>query len=171
MWPTKLSLGRRFIAIAQITNVSHSHAWQIAAMALIIPVMVFGAFGRHLGAQKQAWFLLAIVLVLSLSVTGINASFSYISNYFTNALVKKNQDMAYVFVAVYFSGFLAGIPIVAFYSYVQNYLGMRWREWMTSEFLRNYFKNRNYYEIEMNSQITTRISASWRTFVRLPALP
>ena len=120
-------------------------------------------------AHKRAWFLLAIVLILSLSVTGINVAFSYIGNYFTNALVKKNQDMAYLFVAVYFSGFLVGIPVVAFYSYVQNYLGMRWREWMTGEFLSNYFKNRNYYEIEANSKIDNpdqRIMEDIRSFTR-----
>ncbi len=61
--------------------------------------------------------------------------------------------MAYLCVAVYFSGFLVGIPIVAFYSYLQSYLGMRWREWMTGEFLGNYFNNRNYYEIETSGLI------------------
>jgi putative ATP-binding cassette transporter len=152
-----------------ITEALHSGAWLIAIAALIIPAMVFVAFGRHLRARKQAWFLLAIVLMLSLSVTGINVAFSYISNYFTNALVKKNQDMAYLFVAVYFCGFLIGIPVVAFYSYVQGYLGMKWREWMTDEFIGNYFKNRNYYEIEANSQIDNpdqRIMEDIRSFTR-----
>ena len=83
-------------------------------------------------------------LLLSLSVTGINVAFSYIGNYFTNALVKKNQEMAYLFVGFYFCGFLVGIPIVAFYGYVRDYLGMHWREWMTTNFLGNYFKDRNY---------------------------
>jgi putative ATP-binding cassette transporter len=152
-----------------ITEALHSGAWLIVIAALIIPAMVFVAFGRHLRARKQAWFLLAIVLMLSLSVTGINVAFSYISNYFTNALVKKNQDMAYLFVAVYFCGFLIGIPVVAFYSYVQGYLGMKWREWMTDEFIGNYFKDRNYYEIEANSQIDNpdqRIMEDIRSFTR-----
>jgi putative ATP-binding cassette transporter len=152
-----------------ITDALHSDAWLIVAAALIIPATVFVAFGRHLRKHKQAWFLLALVLILSLSVTGINVAFSYISNYFTNALVKKNQDMAYLFVAVYFCGFLVGIPVVAFYSYGQNYLGMRWREWMTGSFLSNYFKNRRYYEIEAASQIDNpdqRIMEDIRSFTR-----
>ena len=110
--------------LSVITDALHSDAWLIVAAALIIPATVFVAFGRHLRKHKQAWFLLALVLILSLSVTGINVAFSYISNYFTNALVKKNQGMAYLFVAVYFCGFLVGIPVLAFYSYGQNYLGM-----------------------------------------------
>lgn len=95
-----------------------------------------------------AWVLLAIVLLLSLSVTGINVAFSYIGNFFTTALVKKNQNLDYLFVGVYFCGFLAGIPILALYGYVRDFLGMRWREWMTHAFLSNYFRNRHYYNIE-----------------------
>jgi vitamin B12/bleomycin/antimicrobial peptide transport system ATP-binding/permease protein len=152
-----------------IAGVLHSNAWLIAPAALVIPGVVFLALGHHLHGRRQAWFLLAIVLFLSLSVTGINVAFSYISNYFTNALVKKNQDMAYLYVAVYFSGFLVGIPVVAFYGYVQNYLGLRWRERMSNEFLGNYLKNRNYYEIETNAQIDNpdqRIMEDIRSFTR-----
>ena len=82
-----------------MTGIFHSKLWMLAA-ALIIPAAVFGKFGGHLRPRRGAWTLLAVVLLLSLSVTGINVAFSYIGNYFTNALVKKNQDMAYLFVAV-----------------------------------------------------------------------
>lgn len=155
--------------LSVLTNIFDSTKWLMIAAALFIPALIFTVFGRQLRARRRAWMMLAIVLLLSLSVTGINVAFSYISNYFTNALVAKDQDKAYLFVAVYFSGFLLGIPIVAFYGYVQNYLGMRWREWMTGEFLGNYFKNRNYYEIETNSQIDNpdqRIMEDIRSFTR-----
>ena len=146
-----------------------SGAWLIVLALLAGPALVFAAFRHRLRGHGEAWLLLAIVLLLSLSVTGINVAFSYISNYFTNALVKKNQDMAYLFVAVYFGGFLVGIPIVALYGYVQNYLGMRWREWMTGRFLAAYFKNRSYYEIEARGQIDNpdqRIMEDIRSFTR-----
>lgn len=137
--------------------------------ALCIPIICFAFWGRHLWSRRQAWLLLAIVLFLSVSVTGINVIFSYIGNYFTNALVKKNQDLAYLFVTFYFFGFMLGIPIVAFYSYVQNYLGLRWREWLTNDFLSRYFSNRSYYDIETFSQIDNpdqRITEDIRSFTR-----
>ncbi|MFZ3044495.1 MAG: ABC transporter ATP-binding protein/permease, partial [Desulfatirhabdiaceae bacterium] len=124
-------------------------------------------FRRHIRSRWQAWVLLATVLLLSLSLTGINVAFSYITNYFTNALVEKNQDQAYLFVGVYVCGFLIGIPIVAFYFYVLAYLGMRWREWLTNEFLRKYFNNRSYYKIETEAQIDNpdqRIMEDIRSF-------
>ncbi len=155
--------------VSLVTRAFHSRVWLIVLCALIIPALCFAFFGRQLAGRRQAWFLLAIVLLLSLAVTGINVSFSYIANYFTNALVKKNRDMAYLFVAVYFCGFLVGIPIVAFYRYVQNYMGMSWRKWMTWEFLTKYFTHRHYYEIENNSQIDNpdqRIMEDIRSFTR-----
>ena len=158
--------------VAEISSLFHSQKWLMAA-TLAIPFMAFVLFRRHLRFRRQAWILLAIVLLLSLSVTGINVAFSYISNYFTTALVKKNQDSAYLFVAVYFCGFLVGIPIVAMYGYVQDYLGMRWREWMTGEFLGNYFQNRSYYEIEAEGKIDNpdqRIMEDIRSFTKTSLL-
>ena len=155
--------------VALITRILHSRAGLLVVACLVVPAAVFACYGRHLRARRRAWTLLAIVLMLSLAVTGINVAFSYIGNYFTNALVKKNQDLAYLFVAVYFGGFLVGIPIVALYSYVQDYLGMRWREWMTGDFLGNYFRDRNYYEIEAEGRIDNpdqRIMEDIRSFTR-----
>ena len=152
-----------------IMDIFQSWKWLILAATLIVPAVVFVLLGHHLRARRRAWSLLAVVLLLSLSVTAINVAFSYVGNYFTTALVKKNQDIAYLFVVVYFCCFLVGIPIVAFYNYVQNYMGMRWREWMTGEFLGNYFKRRNYYEIEASSQIDNpdqRITEDIRNFTR-----
>ena len=155
--------------LSTLAIIFDSKGWLIVAAALIIPAIVFFIVGFRLKSRKRAWSMLAVVLFLSLSVTGINVAFSYIGNYFTNALVEKKQDMAYLFVTVYFCGFVIGIPIVAFYNYVQNYMGMRWREWMTGEFLDNYFRDRNYYEIEAGSRIDNpdqRIMEDIRSFTR-----
>ena len=162
-------IGHRQSFALDADRILHSRAGLLVVACLVVPAAVFACYGRHLRARRRAWTLLAIVLMLSLAVTGINVAFSYIGNYFTNALVKKNQDLAYLFVAVYFGGFLVGIPIVALYSYVQDYLGMRWREWMTGDFLGNYFRDRNYYEIEAEGRIDNpdqRIMEDIRSFTR-----
>lgn len=155
--------------LAAIEEIFDSNGRLLVAATLIVPAAVFFMFRRHLRTRRTGWALLGVVLLLSLSVTGINVAFSYVGNYFTNALVKKNQSSAYLFVAVYFSGFLIGIPIVAFYGYVRDYLGMRWREWMTGDFLQNYFMNRHYYEVEASSEIDNpdqRITEDIRSFTR-----
>lgn len=156
--------------LALIEEILDSNGRLLVAATLIVPAAVFFMFRRHLWARRRGWVLLGVVLLLSLSVTGINVAFSYVGNYFTNALVKKDQSSAYLFVAIYFSGFLIGIPIVAFYGYVRDYLGMRWREWMTGDFLQNYFMNRHYYEVEANAEIDNpdqRIMEDIRSFTRM----
>ena len=155
--------------LSVINDTFHSRMGLLLAALLVIPSLTFVIFRRHLRLRRRAWLVLAVVLLLSLAVTGINVAFSYIGNYFTTALVKKNQDMAYLFVAVYFCGFLVGIPIVAFYGYVRDYLGMHWREWMTNDFLGRYFTDRNYYEVETNADIDNpdqRIMEDIRSFTR-----
>jgi putative ATP-binding cassette transporter len=137
---------------------------------LVLPLGGFLAFGRHLRSRWQPWVLLAIVLLLSIAVTGINVGFSYIGNFFTNALVNKDQARAYLFVGVYFAGFLLGIPIVALYGYMQSYLGLRWRDWLTNDFLGRYFQGRTYYDIEITAKIDNpdqRISEDIRNFTRV----
>ncbi len=93
-----------------VTDAYHSGAWLIVIAFLIFPAIVFGIFGRHLRAHKQAWFLLAIVLILSLAVTGINVAFSYISNYFTNALVKKTRTWPTCLSPYISAAFSSGFP-------------------------------------------------------------
>ena len=112
----------------------------LVIIGLVLPIGGFLAVRRHVLSRWQPWVLLALVLFLSIAVTGINVAFSYIGNFFTNALVDKDQARAYLFVGVYFAGFLLGIPIVALYEYMQSYLGLRWREWLTDNFLGKYFR-------------------------------
>ncbi|WP_275575034.1 ABC transporter ATP-binding protein/permease [Neosynechococcus sphagnicola] len=150
-------------------NMVRSQALLVVIGSLLIPFGCFLAFGRNLRPRWQQWGLLAGVLLLSILVTAINVGFSYVGNFFTNALVKKNQELAYLFVGVYFTGFLIGIPIVAFYGYVQDFLGLRWRAWLTNDFLGRYFQDRTYYEIETGREIDNpdqRISEDIRNFTR-----
>ena len=113
--------------VTAVNRVFASGGWLLAAGCMALPAGLFFWQRSNLKARRSAWLLLAVVLLLSLSVTGINVAFSYIGNYFTNAMVKKNQEMSYLFVGVYFFGFLVGIPIVAFVGYVRDFMVMHWR--------------------------------------------
>ena len=138
--------------------------------SLVVPLGCFLVFGRQVRRRWRQWVLLATVLLLSIAVTGINVGFSFIGNFFTNALVQKNQALAYLFVGVYGAGFLLGIPIVALYGYVQDYLGLHWRNWLTRDFLGRYFQGRTYYDIELQAEIDNpdqRLSEDIRTFTRV----
>src|SRR3989475_4815148 len=153
-----------------LSSLLHSSGVLLVIASLVISIGCFLAVGRHVHTRWQQWGLLATVLLLSIAVTGINVGFSYIGNFFTNALVQKNQSLAYLFVGVYFAGFLIAIPIVALYGYVERYLGLHWRDWLTRDFLGKYFQGRTYYDIEMQGEIDNpdqRLSEDIRNFTRV----
>src|SRR5215510_15566003 len=154
----------------EIRGILSSHGVLLLLASLVLPIGCFLAAGRHIRSRWQQWALLATVLLLSIAVTGINVGFSYIGNFFTNALVQKNQALAYLFVGVFGAGFLIGIPIVALYHYGQSYLGLHWRDWLTRDFLDRYFQGRTYYDIETAGKIDNpdqRLSEDIRNFTRV----
>src|SRR5881628_656009 len=66
-----------------LDRVVHSSGVLLVIASVVLPLGGFLAVGRHLRSRWQPWVLLAIVLFLSLAVTGINVGFSYIGNFFT----------------------------------------------------------------------------------------
>ena len=60
--------------VSLVTRTFHSQAWLLVAAAFVIPALCFAFFGARLRGRWRAWRLLAIVLLLSLCVSGINVS-------------------------------------------------------------------------------------------------
>ncbi|MCC3586758.1 ABC transporter ATP-binding protein/permease [Microcoleus sp. PH2017_30_WIL_O_A] len=141
----------------------------IVALMLIIPLSAFWFFKGRLIAHWQSWFFLALLLLLSLSVSGLNVIISYVSNFFNTALAKKDQLNYWKYLFVYAGVFAVGTPIVVIYGYIQDKLSLYWRQWMTNKFLDKYFKNRAYYEINSHKEIDNpdqRISEDVKSFTR-----
>jgi putative ATP-binding cassette transporter len=103
--------------------------------------------------KKIALGLLGVLLALMLGVNGLNVAINFISGSFMTALQEKNAPEFYKMLAMYFGIFVVGTPIVVFYSFVQDKLGLRWREWMTNHLMDKYFQNRTYYHINNDSNL------------------
>lgn len=117
--------------------------------------------------KKGALTLLAILLVLSLSVSGLNVTISYVGNFFETALAEKDQANYWKFLFVYAGVFVVGTPIVVMYRYIQQKLGLYWRNWLTNHFLNKYFSDRAYYDINLSDKIDNpdqRISEDIKSF-------
>ncbi len=139
----------------------------VVIAALLIPALAFFAARRQIISRRQQWVLLGLLLLLSLSVSGMNVTISYVGNFFTTALAKREAATFWRFFFVYAGVFVAATPIVVFYSYTQDLLGLRWRDWMTQKFLNQYFGNRAYYEINFERDIDNpdqRISEDIKSF-------
>lgn len=136
---------------------------------LIVPAAVFIFLRRHTIPRSQAWILLGLLLMFSLSVSGLNVIISYVGRFFQTALAEKDQPTFWRFLFVYAGVFVVGTPIVVIYRYVREYLGLRWRDWLTRSFLERYFQNRAYYKIESQADIDNpdqRITEDIRAFTQ-----
>jgi vitamin B12/bleomycin/antimicrobial peptide transport system ATP-binding/permease protein len=155
--------------VSLLQGIINSPAIVIIALMLILPFSAFVYFKGRLIPHWQSWALLALLLLLSLSVSGLNVIISYVSNFFDTALAKKDQLNYWKYLFVYAGVFVVGTPIVVIYRYTQDKLGLYWREWMTNKFLNKYFHDRAYYEINSHQEIDNpdqRISEDVRSFTR-----
>ncbi|MBC6455945.1 MAG: ABC transporter ATP-binding protein/permease [Hormoscilla sp. SP5CHS1] len=131
---------------------------------------------KFLAIAKPYWFseekwgargILALLLLLSLSVSGLNVLISFVGRIFENALVEKNPEEFWKYLFIYAGVFVVGTPIVVIYRYTRDKLGLYWREWLTKSFLNKYLQNRAYYEINAIKTIDNpdqRISQDIRSF-------
>ena len=120
-------------------------------------------------SRWQQWLFLGVLLLLSLSVSGMNVIISYVGNYFTTALSERDAPTFWRFFYVYAGVFVVATPIVVSYGFVRDLLGLRWRDWMTQKFLGQYFHNRAYYEINFEEDIDNpdqRIAEDIKSFTR-----
>ena len=136
-----------------LKGIIYSPRIAIVGLMLILPLAAFGFFRSKLIPRWKQWVMLALLLFLSLSVSGMNVVISYIENFFTTSLAEKDQITFWRFMWVYAGVFIIATPIVVIYRYTQDRLGLYWREWMTDSFLDRYFQNRAYYEINSQKEI------------------
>ncbi|MBF2049397.1 MAG: ABC transporter ATP-binding protein/permease [Leptolyngbya sp. IPPAS B-1204] len=153
--------------VGLIQAITRPPAIFIVAATLLIPAAIFFLMRGKLMQRWQQWLFLGGLLLLSLSVSGMNVIISYVGNFFTTALSERDQPTFWRFFFVYAGVFVVATPISAFYPYVRDLLGLRWRDWMTQKFLGQYFRNRAYYEINFEADIDNpdqRISEDIKSF-------
>jgi putative ATP-binding cassette transporter len=115
---------------------------------------------------KSAWGLLLVIVALNLALVGMTVILNFWRNDFYNTL--QNMD-AWGFSQLLFLGrpsehgifgFMPGFTLVAiiwvfvgiYTTYLNQMLQIRWRRWMTVEFLHDWLADRAYYRISMTQQ-------------------
>ncbi len=98
--------------------------------------------------RKSAYAFLGAVLVMSMIIVGMDVIFTDWYNYFYNALQDYDWRGAFDLILVFI--FLAGVNIIlaVYRYYLQSFLGLRWRRWLTHQFLTRWLENRSYYYLE-----------------------
>jgi putative ATP-binding cassette transporter len=121
-----------------------------------------------LGEQKkQAWFLLALLIVLMLVETKLAVMLNDQAGEMTSALAAKNGGRFWTAVRACLFTLAVAVPAYAFYYYMRDLFANQWRRWLTGRFLDGYLKGRKYYELGASSEIDNpdqRISEDINTF-------
>lgn len=101
----------------------------------------------------RAWGFLGLVVALLLAYTGMNVIITYAFRDLMTSLAKKEVSLFYRQVVIVFAVLVMVAPVSGFFSYVPKKLGIHWRRWLTTYFLRLYFQNKAYYHINWDKDI------------------
>jgi vitamin B12/bleomycin/antimicrobial peptide transport system ATP-binding/permease protein len=92
-------------------------------------------------------FLLAIIL-FTVSMIGIDVIFNYWYNHFYNALQAYDKSQVITLLKIFFA--IAGVAIIlgVYRYYVSQVFSLRWRKFLTEQFVNRWLANRGYYYLE-----------------------
>jgi putative ATP-binding cassette transporter len=95
-----------------------------------------------------AYSFFIFVIIMSVALVGMDVVFNYWYNGFYDALQDYNKRSAFDLIAVFM--FLAAVYIVlaVYRYYLQQYLALRWRRWLTGQFLTRWLQHKSYYYLE-----------------------
>ncbi len=104
--------------------------------------------------KKSAYLLLLTLLIFTVILVAFDVAFTTWYNYFYDALQDYDMRGAIDLLAIFC--FMAGLYIVlaVYRYYVQQYLALKWRRWLTWQFLDRWLDNRNYYYLENFDEVT-----------------
>jgi vitamin B12/bleomycin/antimicrobial peptide transport system ATP-binding/permease protein len=99
--------------------------------------------------RRAGRVLLAAVVLIELSLVGINVMINRWQNTFYNALQERAWD-AFVEQLIIFSLLAASFVVLAVYQlYLQQWLLIRWRTWMTRRYLSHWLDGHNHYRMQL----------------------
>ena len=93
--------------------------------------------------------LLAAVIVIELATVWINVLLNSWNNRFYNALQEHNWD-SFVSELIYFTVIVTIFIVIAVYQlYLNQWLQIRWRKWMTQHYLGDWLNNATHYRMQL----------------------
>ncbi len=115
--------------------------------------------------------LLAAVIVIELSIVGITVLLNAWNNVFYNALQNRDWN-AFVYQLGYFCILAAAFILLAVYQlYLNQWLQIRWRRWLTATYLDHWLAGANHYRMQLLGDAADnpdqRIADDIRSFVDL----
>jgi putative ATP-binding cassette transporter len=117
-----------------------------------------------------AWGGVALLLVLLLTLSGLNVLNSYVGRDFMSAIAESQPERYSRAALLYLGVFAASTVVAVFYQYTQDRLALMWRQWLTKHVLDRYLSGQAYCRISRDGEIDNpdqRISEDIKTFTRV----
>jgi putative ATP-binding cassette transporter len=113
------------------------------------------------------WLGLGLLVFLLLLQTITSVMFNRESGEFISALA--DQDSSRFWGSIWRYGYIltAAIPIFSYFYFLQDTIALRWRKWLTDQFMQRYFRERAYYQLGQGKVIDNpdqRIAEDINTF-------
>ncbi|NVN85166.1 MAG: ABC transporter ATP-binding protein/permease [Rhodopseudomonas sp.] len=97
----------------------------------------------------MAWGLLSAVIIIELAVVGLTVLFNRWNNVFYNALQERNLDV-FTYQLGYFCVLAAiNIALKVYQLYLNQWLQIRWRRFMTERYLGGWLHDANHYQMQL----------------------
>jgi vitamin B12/bleomycin/antimicrobial peptide transport system ATP-binding/permease protein len=125
------------------------------------------SFATSEEAGRKAKWLLALLVLFLLGMNALNVINSYVSRDFMTAIENRNLAEFIRMTLIYIGVFVAVTIVSVFYSFTEQLLGLRWREWTTGQSISDYANHRVYYRLKQKGEIGNpdqRIADDIRTF-------
>ena len=115
----------------------------------------------------KAVICLLTLVVMMLAINGLNIINSYVGRDFMSAIANKNLSGFQLLALVYSLVFIASTVMAALFRYVEERLGILWREQLTWRLTEGYLSERTYYRLDSATGVANpdqRISEDVRAF-------
>ena len=141
-----------------IDKIWNSNLGLIGTSFFLFGIGSFALFRNQLRQKRWVpWIFLGLVLLMLLSVNGINAGISFLVRDITNGLINQNANESYRKLWILGICFIAALPIRSLQFYLSAKLQLLWREWLSNNLIDNYLSDRTYYILNPNDENDTDI--------------
>ncbi len=93
--------------------------------------------------------LLAAVIAIELALVGLDVLLNQWNNRFYNALQDKNWDVFVREIGVFTLLATCNVVLVVYQLYLNQWLQIRWRRWMTTRYLGEWLQGANHYRMQL----------------------
>ena len=119
---------------------------------LLSTLALIWRLARPYFVSEDRWagrILLGAVIAIELSTVAINVMLNQWNNRFYNALQERNWDN-FVWELLFFCALAAAFIVLAVYQlYLNQWLQIRWRRWLTAQYLDRWLANANHYRMQL----------------------